>query len=301
MNRLPLRPLAVVALALALAVTAGALASGGAHAGARKPKKPATLTRTPEPDSITVALWHFDETGGPQVADAGPFRLDGTAGIDTRTDFGRVKGARRFSSSVESFVYVPYSPAMDAGSGITLECWVYLDAYGDFEDTPIALRWTPYTEQQSWVFGVVGQKLAPPYHTIASPGWHSAMVLNARRGQLLFAFQPQVAGPVVGYTSSQPVPLGRWTHVGVTFDGVAVRFYLDGQPDAQYAVHGAIRRSTAPLLIGNALDPRLFSSFGGDLRAERLMDRTPYYALQGAIDELRLSSAARQSVSPLLP
>jgi hypothetical protein len=291
-------PSALALLAL-LVAAAGCVSSTATSGAAPRPRKPSPITQVPEPDSITVGLWHLDETGGTLVADAGPFRLEGTAGIDTRTEFGRVRNARRFTSSVESFVMVPYSPAMEAGSGLTVETWIQLQSYGTYEDTPIALRWTPQTDQQSWLFGVVGQRLAPPYTSVASPGWHAALVTNAQRGQLLFAFQPGPASPPVGYVSSQIIPLGTWVHVGVTYDGSTVRFYIDGQPDAQYASRGAIRHGTAPLMIGNALDPRALSSFGGDLRADRVLDRRPYYALDGSLDELRISSAARVRVSPL--
>lgn len=296
------RPRALTWTACALALTLAGCAPGPAATGsAPKPRRPETLTRAPEPDSITVGIWHLDETGGTLVADAGPFRLDGTAGLDTRTEFGRVRNARRFTSSIESFVFVPYSPAMEEGTGLTVEAWVQLQSLSAYEDTPIALRWTPQGDQQSWMFGVVGQRLNASTGVGTTAAWQRATFSNARRGQLMFVFQPGPASPAVGYTSNQVLTLGRWTHVGVTYDGNVVRFYLDGEPDAQYASHGSIRRSAAPLLIGNAFDPRGLSSFGGDLRADHVLDRSPYFAFDGAIDELRISSAARLRVSPRLP
>jgi hypothetical protein len=282
-----------IAAALSVAVAFAALAPA-AEKGAGRPHK--ATTQAPEPDSITSGLWHFDEGGGIRAADAGPFRLDGTAGKDTRTDFGRMRSARVFTRSVESFVFVPYSPALEQGSGLTVEAWVYLNRFGDFEDTPIAGRWTALANGQSWLFSVVGRRLEVPVVAAASPGDHRDLVFRSQTGQLLFAFQPGPASAPLAFTSNTVLELERWTHVAVTFDGVVVRFFIDGRAEAQYAAQGPIRHSTAPLMVGNAIDPRYLSDFAGDLSADALPDRTPYYAFDGMIDELRISSAARAAI-----
>ncbi len=283
-------------LVVPAALTALMSCAGTAPGTATRPPGRAA-TRAPEPDSITAGVWHFDETGGTHAADAGPFRLDGTFGVDTRTDFGRVRAARRFTRSVESFMFVPYSPALENGSGLTVEAWVYVDSYGQYEDTPIAGRWTPLANQQSWLFSIVGEQLDPPYVSLASPGYHRDLVVGGERGRLLFAFQPEPASPPFAYTSATSIELGTWTHVGVTYDGAVVRFFIDGRPESQYASVGAIRRTNAPLLVGNAFDPRLLSDFAGDLRLDAIADRAPYYAFEGLIDELRISTAARARVT----
>jgi Concanavalin A-like lectin/glucanases superfamily len=248
------------------------------------------------PDSVTAGLWHMDETGGTPVADAGPFRLAGRAGLDTRTDFGRIRGARLFTRSIESFVYVPYNPMLEAGSGITVEAWIYLNAYGQYEDTPIAARWTQQASEQSWMFSVVGLDTRPPFASLPSPGYHDGLLAQGPatgRGRLMFAFQPEDASPPRAYFSTRVLPLSKWVHVAVSFDEKVVRLWVDGELDAQFASRGAIRDSRAGLVIGNYLDPRWLSDFGGDLRVTTAPDRNPYYAFDGFIDELRVSTAAR--------
>jgi Concanavalin A-like lectin/glucanases superfamily len=286
----------VVAAALAAAL-AGALAGGCAHgpAGARPAGGSAGARRAPATDSITTALWHFDETVGTRAADSGPFALEGIAGLDTHTDFGRVRGARVFEPSLDSFVYVAYNPVLATGGGFSVEAWIQPTAYGDFEDTPIAARWTPRANQQSWLFGLVGRRLSPPAVSAASPGDHVALVQQGQVGALMFAYVPADAGAPKAFTSNHPVLLNRWTHVAATSDGSIVRLYVDGLLDGQFASPGAIRASDAPLIIGNYLDPRLLSDFGGDLRVNGALDSHAYYAFQGLIDEVRLSSAARLS------
>jgi len=248
----------------------------------------------PAVDSLTAALWRMDESAGTRVADAGRWRLDGTAGIDTRTDFGRFRNARVLSRSINSFVYVPYSPLLESRT-MTIEAWIQPVSFGDYEDTPIAARWTEQANMQSWLFTIVGLRKRPPLVRLPGPGYHLELARLGAVGHLMFAFQPQDAGVAEVLFSSIAIELNRWTHVAVSHDGAVVRFYIDGRMDSQYAVRSGIRASEAPLLAGNYFDPRGLSDFSGDLRVGSLVDSNPYYAFDGEIDELRLSSAARKS------
>jgi Concanavalin A-like lectin/glucanases superfamily len=279
-----------------LAAVAGAWALGAcAHA----PAGPggARATGAPVPDSITVALWHMDETGGVVVADSGPFRIAGTAGIETRPDFGRFRNARRFVRSVESFVIAEGNPVFESARGITVEAWVRLDAYGQYELTPIASRWTQAANEQSWMFAIVGGRTGVSAARLPSPGFFNDLVTVGSRGQLLFAFQPDDAGTRRSYLSPRPIELQRWTHVAATFDGTVVKMFVDGLLETQFATTGRIRATSAPVLIGNAIDPRFLSALGGDLRTTTGSDPNPYYAFEGMIDEVRISNLARREFS----
>jgi hypothetical protein len=247
----------------------------------------------PIADSVTVAQWRFDESAGTRCADAGPYRLDATAGPGTRTSYGRYAGAREFARVIDSFVYAPYNPVLDPQTGFTVEAWVLPRSFGPYEDTPIAACWTQEGNEQSWLFGVVGFKVKPPATRLPSPGFHDALVLNGRAGQLLFAFQPSDASQQRAYTSSQRLVIDRWTHVAASYDGAVVRIFIDGRLDAQYASRGHIQPTRAPLLVGNYFDPRRLTSFSGEMRLEPGGDENPYYAFEGLIDELRISSTAR--------
>ena len=240
----------------ALAVVAAC--AGCAHQGALGISRAGRAPRRESigADSVTVALWSMNETGGPRAIDSGAHGLDGISGLETRTDFGRFGRARVFRHSLDSFVFVPSSPDLDTPRDFTIEAWVNLSTYGDYEDTPIAARWVPQTGERSWLFTVVGRRLVPPVVPTASPGDHADLLAHAGTGLLLFAFQPADAGAARAYTSARPVELGRWTHVAATYDGATVRIWINGSLDVQYASPGAIRRSDAPLELGNALDPR---------------------------------------------
>ena len=292
----PASRLRVAVAALALLAALSCARSAGIPAAPPSsgagPHLNAEAVAPPAPDSVTVALWRFDETGGTRAADAGPFRLDGTAGPDTRTDFGRFRGARVFTRSINSFVHARYNPALDLSPGLTIEAWLSLSAYGLYEDTPIAARWTPLANERSWMFGIVGRQLRRTTEGVP-PQWHRDLLVSGTRGRLMFAFVPEDAGTPRAFFSQRAVELGRWTHVAVTYDGQVVRFFLDGMPDGLYATSGRIRASEAPLLIGNFFNPRTLSDFGGDLRAGPSAEPAPWYALEAALDELRISNTAR--------
>jgi len=279
------------------AVALGLLALAACAKSVKKPDVTADPPGTPA-DSVTVALWRMDETGGTHAADAGRSRLDAVAGPDTRTIFGRFRGARLFTRSANSFLNVPYSPLLDAHSALSIEAWVAPNTYTPYEDSPIATRWSPTTAEHSWMFSIVGSNLPArllpnEFGNGIGPAWHQEFVGNVRAGQLLFVFQPEDAGAPRVFSSLSAIELQRWTHVAVTFDGEVVRFFVNGQPDGAFATSGRIRASQASLLVGNFFDPRFLTDFGGDLRQGPTADAAPWYAFDGGIDELRLSRAAR--------
>jgi hypothetical protein len=278
-------------LMLSLAALLGACMKHGPHA-LRAPAQPAA---PPLVDSVTVGLWRFDEHGGSRVSDSSPFRLSGSAGPDTRTQFGRYKSAREFTATAQSFVFIPYNPVMESPRGFTVEAWLYLNAYSRYELSGIAMRWTPVPNEQSWLLGVVGEKLGEPTLTVASPGWFDNEVATLATGHLAFAFRPELAAGTQSFQSNVTVPLGRWVHVAASVDGEVVRLFIDGRLDTQVAIANGIHVSSAPLIVGNALDPRRLTDFGSDLRQDPNDLPLPFYALNGIVDELRLSNVARHA------
>jgi len=272
-----------------LALLALALPSGCAHTGRASQ---ISQSMAPALDSITLAVWHLDESGGQLATDSSPRQLNGIAGTDTRTDFGRFGNGRVFGPTTESWILVPHGTPLDA-SHLTVEAWIDPAALGPAEDTPIAGRWTEYPGEQSWLFSIVGLSKVTRFNTASAPGYHDRLIAGGGPGRLMFAFMPVDAGTARVYFSNSQIPVDRWTHVAATFDGSVVRFYVNGHLDAQFATEGTIRPSVAPLLIGSYFDTRKLSGFSGDLKLAGRDPAAVLYAYQGMIDELRLSSEAR--------
>ena len=281
-------------VALAALAAALLLVSCGKHGeGEPRPATPPPAPAIPpEADSVTVGLWRFDERVGNSLSDDSPFRLTGTAGPDARVEFGRYRNARSFAATSQSFVIVPYNPIMESPRGFTIETWLYLRDVSRYELSVIAARWTPTPNEQSWVFGVVGRKLGSV--TTPSPGWFESEVGPLTSGRLMFSFTPELAAGTQSFMSTTTVPLNRWVHVAATLDGEIVKFFVDGRLDSQAALANGIRPSTAPLVMGNVLDVRRLTDFGSDLRQDPSNFLLPFYALNGSLDELRLSNVARQ-------
>ena len=278
-----------------VAIVLGTVLAACGHAPPRSATPPPHAGRTvampPAVDSVTLGLWRFDERGGTHASDSSPFRMYGTAGPDVRTEFGRYRGARGFTATAQSFVFVPYNPTMETPRRFSIEAWVWLNDLSRYELSMIASRWTPVPNQQSWFLGVVGRRV-PDVNT-PSPGWFTPEVAIAGTGRLVFGFRPELAASTQSFTSNTVLPLQRWVHVAATLDGEVVRLYLDGRLDVQMAVANGIRRSDAPLVMGNVIDPRRLTEFGSDLQLESSNLPLPYYALNGMLDEVRLSNAAR--------
>ena len=280
-----------VGAAAAMLVLAGCAGS----AGGVRTKSSTSTAMPPAADSATVALWRFDENGGPLAADSGPFRLDGTAGIDTRTDFGRFHSARQFGIAVDSYVYVPYNPVLNIEGAFTVEAWIDVNSVSLYELQVVAARWTPVPNEQGWVLGVSGLNAIQGTSSQTAPGWFAPFMNAPAPQRLFFGYTPAGAGAPRGYTGTVELPTGRWVHVAASVDGEVVRLYVDGRLDAQYVNTSTVRSCPAPLVVGNAIDERHLTSFGGELRIDQSSNVGIYYPFDGLIDELRLSHGARTS------
>ena len=283
--------LAAAALALVSATGCGHVPEPGLTTAL--PEGVFSTAVAPVNDSATVALWHMDEAGGLRLEDSGPRGLQAFYGRDTRPEFGRFRSGRRFTLSNDSFAYLPYDPALDLGREWTIEVWINPDGFGLYEATVIASRWIRAANQQSWFLGLSGRHLAPPSVPHLSPGQLTDIAGYAPVGALLFALQPENASEPRAYFSTTAIEAGRWTHVAITGDGQVLRIYLDGRLDAQFASPEGLRRSDAPLSIGNLVDPARLTQFEGSLRVESsLASDEAAYAFEGLMDEFRLSNTA---------
>jgi hypothetical protein len=85
----------------------------------------------------------------------------------------------------------------------------------------------------------------------------SAFALVLHRGRFRFVVNLG-AGTAASVTSPDPARAGVFQHVAASYDGAALRLYVDGQQVAVRNVAGAIPPGPGPLLIGNDGSERRF-------------------------------------------
>ncbi len=155
-----------------------------------------------------LGQWRFDEPGGQVVADDGPQRLDGTLGATGTPDAadpariaGAAGGGLRFGGA--SFVRLPDSAAL-AVPTLTAEAVVRAGT------SPGAYRYVVSRGGRSCVAGSYG------------------LYSGAAGGVALYVFD---GTRYVVSASARPADVwnGAWHHVAGTFDGRALRLYVDGR------------------------------------------------------------------------
>jgi hypothetical protein len=198
----------------------------------------------PGPTTGLVAAYGFEESSGTTVLDASGSGNTGTVSGAARTVSGRYGRALSFDG-IDDVVTVPDSAALDLTAGMTVAAWL----------NPTVLS-----------------------------GWRTA-VMKEDTGGLAYALYahdnaPRAAAYVrmAGDTASDSVatatqlPLNTWTHVAATYDGSALRLYVNGTLVSTRAASGTIGATANPLRVGG-------NSVWGE-----------YFA--GRIDEVRIYNRA---------
>ncbi len=207
---------------------------------------PAELVRKFRP----VAYWPLDEVADGSTPDrSGNGHAALLRGLSGKPDLadGVVGKAMRFFRSASTWLEVPYSDALQLTDGFTAMAWVkVLKRRGGFE-----------------VIGFKSDRSGnPPW-----PGW---------RLRVAWAMAVVEIGTADGrqYRATSPqwsVHPGKWCHIAATYDGRALRLYVNAAPAAECVAPGPIaRQARRPLIIGNY--------FG----------RKDAYAFDGFIDEVWL-------------
>jgi glucose/arabinose dehydrogenase len=204
------------------------------------PASPTTYTAVYAPGSGPpgpVAAYSFDAGSGPTLADATGKGHTGTISGATWTTAGRNGGALTFDG-VDDWVTVADANDLDLTSAVTLEAWVRPTATNRWRT--VAIKERPGNLIYSLYSNNAGQR---PSGNI----WIGSAEVEAR-------------GP-------SSLPANTWTHLATTFDGAAVRIYVNGALAGTVAATGTMPTSTAPFRIGgNAVWGEFFAGQVDDLR-----------------------------------
>jgi hypothetical protein len=165
-----------------------------------------------------VAAFGFNEGSGSTTADASG---KGNAGSFTGAVWsaGRYGQALGFDSSGD-WVTVADAASLDLTTGMTLEAWVNPSALGG---------WRTILMKQG-----------------ATDLVYAMYVNNARRAYA----ELSIGGTRLSVAGSSALPLNAWTHVAASYDGAALRLYVNGVQVSSASRSGSIVTSTGPLRIG---------------------------------------------------
>src|SRR5215471_2396220 len=165
--------------------------------------------------------------------------LLGTLGVPAA--HAQLAAALTFNGS--NYVQVPNNATLSVPTNLTLEAWMKPTSVSGFRD----------------IVGKTGYELG---------------VQQAGTG-FQVQFQLRVAGGWYTATTpaASPLSLGRWYHVAGTFDGNAMRLWVDGALRSTQNIAGSIDTTTAPLRIATV-----------DATTDNFV---------GTIDEVRISKVLR--------
>jgi hypothetical protein len=166
-----------------------------------------------------VAAYSFNEGAGSTVGDASGTGNAGTINGATWTTAGRFGNALSFNGT-SSFVTVPDSPALRLTAGVTLEAWV--------NPSTVTPAWRPVIFKGDLDYWMQPTTAGGPPNggvTIAGGSWHDTYATSV-------------------------LPINTWTHLALTYDGSALRLYVNGSQVSSSSVTGTIRTSSNPLEIG---------------------------------------------------
>ena len=189
-----------------------------------------------------VAAYSLDEGSGTSVADASGNGNAGTISGAIWTSSGKYGNALAFRADDSARVTIPNSGSLQLTTGMTLEAWVNPSAAGNvWRDVMMKGNDNYYLESSS-------SRASKP-----------------------------VAGMVIGSThvsanGTAALAQNTFTHLAATYDGTAIRLFVNGTEVSSRAASGSIVTSTSPLQIGSD------STFG------------QYF--DGTIDEIRVYNAA---------
>jgi hypothetical protein len=180
----------------------------------------ATTDDAPPAPAGLVAGYTFDAGSGSSLVDVSGNANNGTISGGTSWTTGKYGGALSFNGSTGR-VSVPASPSLGLSSAMTLMAWIQ-----------------PTASQSGW--RTIIQRQTDAYFLNASN----------ETGPLRPSGGGTFAGNTSWVTGTTANPVNAWTHVALTYDGAALRLYVNGTQVATGAASGAIQASSNPLWIG---------------------------------------------------
>jgi hypothetical protein len=169
-----------------------------------------------------IGYWKFDEGKGDVAGDSSGNKNDGKIIRNPEWVDGKFGKALKFDGGKTQKVEVPHSDSFaDITNAITIETWI-----------------NPANFNAWMSFGVKGDIT---YGMFINPSAYVRM---------------HYSGGSTLDTPANSIKANEWTHVVGTYDGKAVRIYLNGEMKAELATNVAIPANTASFVIGGTQESR---------------------------------------------
>ncbi|HGJ64508.1 TPA: LamG domain-containing protein [bacterium] len=169
-----------------------------------------------------IGYWKFDEGKGDVAGDSSGNKNDGKIIRNPEWVDGKFGKALKFDGGQRNKVEIPHSDSFaEIKNAVTIEAWI----------NPANFNvWTS--------FGVKGDIT---YGMFINPSAYVRM---------------HYSGGSTLDTPANSIKANEWTHVVGTYDGKAVRIYLNGEMKAELATNVAIPANTASFVIGGTQESR---------------------------------------------
>ena len=180
-------------------------------------------------DEHTVALYTFESGAGKTIKDLSGNKNDGEL-MGPKWGEGKPGGGLVFGGNgPRDFVEIPDSESLDVVEGLTVEMWIYLEAWSTAGGTGA-------TKEKAYKVGPRSNKKALIRMTTDKVAWAPAIV-----------------------EGKTDVPLRKWVHIAGTYDGKSGegKVYIDGVLDGAGNIGGNITPNDDVLWLGRGAGPFL--------------------------------------------
>ncbi len=211
-------------------------------------------------DADLVGLWRFDETSGTIAHDGSGNGHDGTLIGNPKWTAGRIGGALDFDGSDD---LVELGAFDVLGPGITLAGWIKPRSFA-ISDGRVITKADEWGENNHW--------------------WMLSTIASGGEIRLRFRLKTEGQSTTTLIASSGPLVTDEWQHAAATWDGAAMRLYLNGEETGSTPMGGS----------AVATDPAVSAAIGSQ-PSDAFAPATPGHVAKyfdGLIDDVRLYNAA---------
>jgi hypothetical protein len=213
-----------------------------------------------------VAAYNFDEGSGTVLHDISGNGNNGTITNATWSTAGKYSGALKFTGASNSYVTVNDASSLHLSTGMTLEAWV----------DPSTLN----SQAQGWVAAISKEHRASTSNDVSYALYAAGGIGTPPTAQLLLGNTDQ------GPQGTSALQLNNWSFLAATYDGAALRLYVNGTQVASQSLSGSIVNTTDPLRIGGDWSSEMFTG---------LIDNVRIY--NGALTQTQITSDMNTAVS----